>query len=274
MLKRVWLDLQYIPENEIVGLGIRLKNEGLEVITGKSATQRKQKETINREREAGEILVTDNREGEALAEKYRIPCLGLERTERLGMQYVMLDSRGVTGRYLERVYRRFYGVPWEILETERCRIREMELADMDKIYRLYDGDIACYVERPYEDRSKEAEYMKEHIAYMYGFFEYGLWLAIEKETEEIVGRVGICNREIDGTNEPEIGYIVGKAWQRKGYGYELCKAVLQYAKEELELQFLNCFVEKENLASLGLAKKLGFTEQEEQGSLCWFRKNL
>lgn len=66
---------------------------------------------------------------------------------------------------------------------------------------------------------------------MYGFFEHGLWLVIRKEDNKVIGRAGIENREIDGELQKELGYLIGKPWQGKGYAAEACLAILDYVKE-------------------------------------------
>ncbi|MCR4587348.1 MAG: GNAT family N-acetyltransferase, partial [Lachnospiraceae bacterium] len=49
--------------------------------------------------------------------------------------------------------------------------------------------------------------------------------------------------------------------QGRGYAYEVCEAILRYAKEELDFERVICFVKQENAASLGLCAKLGFIEK-------------
>lgn len=265
MLKKVGFMLQYANEKEKEMLKIRLEQNGLEVIC--------EPERI----EEADLLVTDFRKGELFAESRKMVCLGLELKESLCSEYICLDSRDINPDYLEKVYRRKKGIPWDILTTKRCLVREMTVADMDEMYRLYaDREITEYVEALYQDREKEKAYIEDHIRYMYGFFGYGMWLIFDRKTKVLIGRAGICNREIDGCNQPEIGYVIGKAYQRQGYGAEVCREILIYAKEELGLEFLNCFVEETNLPSIRLAEKLGFRWIGETGieNLHWYRKNL
>ena len=41
--------------------------------------------------------------------------------------------------FLEKVYQRYHRIPWTILETERCVVRELSLDDLDALFELY-GD--------------------------------------------------------------------------------------------------------------------------------------
>ncbi len=93
---------------------------------------------------------------------------------------------------------------------------------------------------------------------MYGFFEYGMWVIVLKETSEIIGRIGFDNRQVDGEVVPEMGYVIDPAYQNTGIGYECGMAALLYMKESLGIEHINCLMPKDNFRSEMLAKKLGF----------------
>ncbi len=95
---------------------------------------------------------------------------------------------------------------------------------------------------------------------MYAFFGYGLWLAFEKETGELVGRVGIENRTIDGEMCRELGYLIRKDKQGKGYAWEALEAVLNYAMNDLCFKEIFVCTNKDNVPSIAIAGKLGFEE--------------
>jgi RimJ/RimL family protein N-acetyltransferase len=116
------------------------------------------------------------------------------------------------------------------------------------------------MENLYEDRDEEREYIRTYIDKVYGFYEFGVWTVIEKESGKIIGRAGLSCRE--GFEEPELGFIIGVPWQRQGYAYEVCSAILGYAKEELGFDRVQAFVEPKNTASVSLCEKLGFTDRQ------------
>jgi RimJ/RimL family protein N-acetyltransferase len=178
-----------------------------------------------------------------------------------GARYAFENPQELSPEYLERVYRRYAGVPWDILDTERCLIRETKESDIDAFYEIYkEPSITRYMENLYEDRDEEREYIRTYIDKVYGFYEFGVWTVIEKESGKIIGRAGISCRE--GFEEPELGFVIGVPWQRQGYACEVCSAILGYAKEELGFDRVQAFVEPENTASISLCEKLGFTERE------------
>lgn len=171
--------------------------------------------------------------------------------------------------FAERIWRRYHKLPWNILTTARCYVRELSLGDMEDLFVMYEQKgMTDYMEPLYESE-EEMEYQKAYIENMYGFYGYGMWLVFDRQTDELIGRAGIENRELHGTFELELGYAIAPAYQGKGYATEVCTAILAYARERLECREINCMIQKENQPSLALAKKLGFhyletIEEKEQ----------
>jgi RimJ/RimL family protein N-acetyltransferase len=164
--------------------------------------------------------------------------------------------------FLEKVWQRYHGIPWTILETKRCVIRELSLEDIDDLFALYDdGEIDKYTDPlyPYEE---EKEFQRAYIKNMYRYFGYGMWLVFSKETGKLVGRAGLEHREYHEEIELELGYIIGASYQGQGIATEICKAILDYAKENTGFERINTLIEEENEISLHLTKKLGFVHFE------------
>lgn len=143
------------------------------------------------------------------------------------------------------------------METPRLSIREVCIADLDALYRIYDENVTEYVEKLYEDRKEEEEFTKAYIKNMYGFYGYGLWV-LQLKDGTVIGRAGISNRMVDGETEFEAGYVVGTEYQGKGYAFEAMEYIIRYAFEELGANSVNCFIKEENAKSIRLAVKLGF----------------
>lgn len=178
-----------------------------------------------------------------------------------GVQYIVEAPEGIPAEYFERVFRRYAGLPWSILETEHCYVRESTQEDVESFYTIYkESEITRYTEGLYEHAVSEKAYIREYIEKVYAYFEFGIWTVILKETGAIIGRAGISVRE--GFELPELGYVFGVPWQGKGLAFEVCKGILQYAAEELEVTELQVLIQEGNEASVKLARKLGFLEKE------------
>ncbi len=180
-----------------------------------------------------------------------------------GAQYAFEEPGSLDAVYVERVYRRFRGIPWDILETGRCYLRETVPEDVDAFYEIYSApEMTRYTEALYESKISERAYIREYIERIYKYFEFGVWTIIYKETGEIIGRAGLNVRE--GYDMPELGYVIGRPWQGKGLATEVCRGVLEYAWEEFGFEKVMTLIQMENEASMHVAKKLGFRFQEKR----------
>ncbi len=210
------------------------------------------------------LYITDCSWAAGLLKERELPVLGYqhENGESLaGMEYVMECPEELEVSYLDRVYRRFCGIPWDILETERCVLRESTVEDVDAFYKIYGHpEIVRYTEALHADRKQEIDYIREYIEKVYKYFEFGIWTVIRKETGEIIGRAGFAVRE--GYELPELGFVIAVPWQGKGVAYEICRAILNYGREEFAFDRVQAFVMPENKASLSLCRKLGFVEDK------------
>ncbi len=167
------------------------------------------------------------------------------------------DDSDLSLSYLEQVYRRYKKLPWDILETEHLLVRETTVEDVEAFYRIYsEPSITRYTENLFEDPAMGRAYTENYRDKIYSLYGFGMWTVVEKASDLVIGRAGISMR--DGYEEPELGFIIGVPWQRKGYAYEVCSAILKYAKEELDFEKVISFVMEENKASLALCRKLGF----------------
>jgi RimJ/RimL family protein N-acetyltransferase len=175
--------------------------------------------------------------------------------------FALEDPEHLEQEYIEKVYRRLKGLPWKILETERCLVRETTVEDVDAFYEIYsEPAITEHMEDLYPKVEQEKQYVKEYIEKVYTYYEFGVWTVLLKETGEIIGRAGLSMRE--GYAEPELGFLIGVPWQRKGYAGEVCRGILDYGWERLGFDRVQVLVEPENAPSLHLCRKLGFAGEE------------
>lgn len=177
-------------------------------------------------------------------------------------QYAVEKVEELVPASYEQAYRRLAGLPWDILETEHLKVRESTLSDVEDFYRIYaTPSITYYMEDLFGDRADERAYMEAYIRHVYGFYGFGLWTVIHKGEDRVIGRAGLSIRE--GYDSPELGFVIDAEYQRKGYGYEVCRAILHYAKDELGFEMIQALVKEENTASLKLLRKLGFHIQQK-----------
>ena len=214
--------------------------------------------------DAGTLWITDDL---AAAKKYAAqgkPVLGLLTDENpgpdtIGIPYLAYDLTEIEPKYLEEAYRRQAGIPCDILETERCLVRETTLSDADAFYQIYaDPSITAHMEDLPRDRDAFRAWLEGYSRNVYALFEYGIWTVCMKPNFSIIGRAGLNLRE--GFDDPELGFVIAKQWQGQGLAFEVCSAILEHARE-IGLPKVLAFSEPENEASVKLLTKLGFTAQ-------------
>lgn len=169
--------------------------------------------------------------------------------------------------YLERIYRRQRGLPWEILETERCLVRETVPSDAKAFYEIYaEPSVTRFMEDLPKDEEEFDAWLEEYAKHVYGFLDYGIWTVCKKAqdvgsagdrdaAEVVIGRAGLTVRE--GFEDPELGFVIGRKWQGMGYAKEVCGAILTYAGK-LGIKRILAFAEEENEPSKQLLQRLGF----------------
>ena len=190
--------------------------------------------------------------------KYVLPYRheGNSDTSFTGALYVIEQVEEIDYETVDMAYRRLAGLPWEILTTKRCIVRETIVEDVDSFYQIYaEPEITKYMEDLYADRDEEIAYIRNYREKVYGFYGYGMWTVLTRDGT-VIGRAGLSWRE--GFNLPELGFVIGVPWQRQGYAYEVCRAILTYAHKELGFTKIQALVMQGNDKSEGLCRKLGF----------------
>lgn len=189
------------------------------------------------------------------------------RTENtwLPCKYVTCDLRKVTRRDFDIIYARSNGLPLKILETARCIVREQTIEDFEGIKELYkkDDEYIKFVEELFDD-DEEIEYQKNYIDVVYGFFNYGIWVVVDKKTDEIIGRAGIENKEgCETLDEVELSYQIKKNYRNKGIAHEVCEEIVKYAFDEIGVKKINARISPYNIPSIRLVKSLGFENEDK-----------
>lgn len=255
--KQIWVS--QIPEQEV-----SLLRENLAETKQTTFVQMRKEEVghqLSGKRSRELILVSSDQSLLDLAREADVPTIAYQKPEMdtfLHADMVVEGFEEVDMIFLQRVYERHFNIPWTILETKRCIVRELELSDLNALFSVYaEPGMTDYMEGLYE-YEEELEYQKAYIENMYRFYGYGMWLVFEKKTGTLIGRAGVEHRE-ELNGDMELGYAIRTSFQHQGYAYEVCQAIMQYAGEELQVHLLHCLIQKGNALSEKLAIKLGFS---------------
>jgi [ribosomal protein S5]-alanine N-acetyltransferase len=142
------------------------------------------------------------------------------------------------------------------LETARTFMREILGNDFDFLLRLMsDPQVMRYYPRPYGE--KDVRDFINRMRTRYREDGCGLWLLVDRERGEPLGRVGLLRQNVNGVDEFEVGYMLHPMFWRRGLATEAALAVRDYAFTERKLPRVVSLIRAENVPSQGVAKKLG-----------------
>ena len=213
------------------------------------------------------LVITDNADWgkELLASGYYVVGMQNEGEAAISFpeaRYIFSDILEVDMDSFVKVYQRYAGEPWEVMRTERLIIRETTLEDVDEFYRIYaDPEMTRYMEGLFENPEDEKRYQKDYIEKVYGLMGFGVWTLIRAKDGRIIGRAGYSVR--NGFDNVELGFLVGTEFQRQGYAFEACSAILDYGRDVLQFDQVHTLVKAENKASIAMCLKLGFEILDE-----------
>lgn len=149
-----------------------------------------------------------------------------------------------------------------LLETERLFLREMTENDFEALYSvLADSDIMKHYPYTFDERRVHGWIAKNSERYR--VFGFGLWAVVLKETGETIGDCGVTMQNVNGFIRPEIGYHIGKKFQRRGYASEAAKKCLEWVFGHTPFEIVCSYMKKTNAASSAVARAIGMRKTEE-----------
>ena len=144
------------------------------------------------------------------------------------------------------------------LETERLTLRRLYIEDAGFILKLLNspGWLEFIGDRNVKTIAAAEAYILSGPVKSYEENGFGLSLVSLKDGGNPIGACGLLKR--DYLDHPDIGFAFLTEYMGQGYGYESAKAIMEYAKKELNLKNILAFTVPNNIASIKLLEKLGF----------------
>lgn len=142
------------------------------------------------------------------------------------------------------------------LDTPRLILRGLGAADFDAYAQMCgDPEVMRYIGTG-KPLSREDAW--RNMAMIIGHWQlrgYGMWAVEERQSGEMIGRIGCWQPE--GWPGFEIGWSLRRAYWGRGLATEGAKAAIDYTFHELKQSHLVSLIIPENIASIGVAQKLG-----------------
>ena len=175
----------------------------------------------------------------------------------------LMEPQWVDRDSLVKIWQRQRRLPWTILETARCVVREFVPEDLEAIRALYDEEAERFLEAPSEDTEKERKILEAYIDRVYRLCGYGHWAVISRQTGELIGRIGFSfpNSSAPGpAPDATFGYLVRKDMRGKGIAREVCAALIEYGFSQLGFERIGADAALSNTASAKILRSFGFRE--------------
>jgi len=144
-----------------------------------------------------------------------------------------------------------------ITETERTTVREFVSRDLEDLFRLDgDPDVMRFIG---DGRTQGYEQTRQNLASIIAQYAassgYGTWAVNEKAGGKFIGWV--CLKNLDNTEEIEIGYRLLKEFWKVGLATEVAREILRYGFEDLGLERIVAVANPENAASQKVLARIG-----------------
>ena len=151
-------------------------------------------------------------------------------------------------------------------ETERCRIRPFEESDIEA-FMSYRNNLDWMQFQGFKGK----KYLEYKAALLQKpKFKEGVQLAVvDRQTGELVGDLYLKLEQ----NACWIGYTIAPQFARQGLAFEVVTQLLLQL-QQAGLTLVKAGVEEQNLASIQLLKKLGFTQTGVERSELIFPREL
>jgi [ribosomal protein S5]-alanine N-acetyltransferase len=138
-----------------------------------------------------------------------------------------------------------------VLETTRLRLRSLQDGDLaGLVARINDWEVARWVStvpHPYSEADGQewiAVVQQDHATGRPRRFGIAL-----KKTDRLIGGVGLDGSTGDDSDEPPLGYWLGRTYWGCGYASEAVAAVVDYGFRTLGLKTIRAYTDPGNAAS-------------------------
>lgn len=141
-----------------------------------------------------------------------------------------------------------------MIQTQRLGLRLLEQGDINYLAELHgDSDVRKFFPDGTQDREQTKARMNDFISF---YKKNGLpcFMIFELDSGEFVGRAGFGLAE---SGETEVGYVLHKKFWGKGYASEAMTALLEWAKKNIDQDYIIAYAPIDHLASLRVMQKCG-----------------
>jgi len=151
-------------------------------------------------------------------------------------------------------------------ESERLILKEISMLDVDFLFELRNNDdINKYIGRNKSSLEAVKQFILDRIADFAA--KKGItWMIYNKEMNQNMGSICLWNFNFE-SDSAEIGYELSPEFQGYGFMQEALSKVINFGFNELNLQTIEAFIDKNNKPSINALVKFDFIEVKEFKSI-------
>jgi [ribosomal protein S5]-alanine N-acetyltransferase len=143
-----------------------------------------------------------------------------------------------------------------VLDTPRLTLRELVPDDLDFVAEMMGNpEVSRYYERQFT-RENSREWLERQLE-RYRRDGHGLWLVLRRDDLTPVGQVGLAMQEVEGTREPEIGWLLHRPYWGEGFATEAALGVRDAAFTRWKYPRVISLIRPVNLPSQRVAERVG-----------------
>ena len=150
---------------------------------------------------------------------------------------------------------------YEILGTERLRLRAYTSADEADLFDVFADPYARRFYPEMEDRGKVRAWIEWNLR-NYDEFGLGLWAIELKEGGGLIGDCGLTFQEVEGRRELEVGYHLIERERGNGYATEAARTCLDFGFTRTSCESICSVVRPGNTTSRAVAARIHTARRE------------
>ena len=154
--------------------------------------------------------------------------------------------------------------PMNVIETERLILRQLTVADAEDLYNIYSNPLTMqFMGKGSASVEETSGNIQKHIENYYNLYGFGLWAAVLRENNRLIGRCGLLYQEIDGTKDLELAYLLDSKYWGKGLATEAAQSIVRIGFDRYKFNRIIAVINPQNTASIRVAEKVGMNYERE-----------
>ncbi|HEX8906376.1 MAG TPA: GNAT family N-acetyltransferase [Longimicrobiaceae bacterium] len=147
-----------------------------------------------------------------------------------------------------------------VIETPRLLLRRLNDDDYARLHEFQQSpEVNRFTGGPPLPLDEFVPWLRARWEDHYRKHGWGQWAVVRKEDGAFVGRCGLIMQQVDGADEVEVGYALGRPYWGRGYAAEAAVASRDWAFRNLDVPHVISLIHPDNARSIAVARRNGMT---------------